>query len=87
MLTKAAPFPDDDARIPTTKILTKWRPSILVKDEKPPTETNGIKQHNSETQSGVDSSLPEPKSPILVPAPSKNPTADTSQTSPIAAAG
>ena len=87
MLTKVPPILDDDAKIPTTKILTKWRPHVLVKEQKPPAETNGIKQHDQEPQGGADSSLPDEKAPILVAAPSKNPTTDTSQTSPIAAAG
>ena len=87
MLTKASPFSDDDAKIPTTKILAKWRPSALLKDEKPPAETNGVKQHEPEPPGGVDSSLPSQNPPVLGTAPSKNPTADTSQISPIAAAG
>lgn len=78
---------DDDAKVPTTKILTKWRPGVLLKGQKPPAETNGIKQHDPETKAGVDSPLPDAKPPILVANPSKNPTADTSQSSPIAAAG
>ena len=80
-------FPDDDAKVPTTKILTKWRPGVLLKDQKPPAETNGVKQHAPEEQSRVDSSLPTTNSPILAAPSSKNPTADPSQTSPIAAAG
>ena len=78
---------DDDAKVPTTKILNKWRPGVLLKEQKPPAETNGIKQHDPEANSGVDSSLPDAKPPILVATPSKNPGADTSQSSPIAAAG
>lgn len=80
-------FPDDDAKIPTTKILTKWRPRVLLDQQKPPAETNGVKQHDPDLQGGVDSSSPDPNPPIVVAAPSKSPTADPLQISPAAAAG
>ena len=46
---------DDDAKIPTTKILTKWRPNILKPDNKGSiTEINGIKPAPSPASEAID---------------------------------
>lgn len=45
----------DDAKIPTTKILTKWRPNILKPDiKKSITETNGIKPTPSSDSEAIN---------------------------------
>ena len=46
---------DDDAKAPTTKLLTKWRPGVL--EDK---STNGVRQETKETPS-MPAPLPTPE--------------------------
>jgi hypothetical protein len=50
---------DDDARIPTRKLLLKWRPHILEENN----NVNGVKQKVQELKQDVKQPLTEAKEP------------------------
>lgn len=54
--TNANPFlPDDDARVATTKVLTKWRPHVLLSEDKKLIDTNGIIKQEQDQDPNVAS--------------------------------